>query len=383
MKQRAGGIFGVTSFSHHAGTPNDILSSVGVGQYDLGLLAPSWDARCLAITGTTPALAARHLVLRYDDAGESSRQTEHAKQVDSWLAGSEVTNVPGSSSTVLQFWRRIRSSIVETAREKGHPLDVFVDMSTTPRVVSLALAGDLLLRRYVYGISYFYIEADYEPLPPKGPVFTHGRWRNIQVPGFLGTDSARLERKCIVSLGFDGEDTHRLVNAAEPVTVSAVLAAPGVSASTVALAEERNRILLEDWVSPELVFRVPAVDVQGMAEIVRLISREFSPANLYYFVMGTKPHALGMALGAIYNREAAVVYRVPDRYQERATESTNRAHLYRIHNRASLGRRAYLDLLRRFPDRHSSVLLDLGSDGISEGSSEAPEAQSLQVRTAT
>jgi hypothetical protein len=380
VKQRAGGIFGVTSFSHHTGTPDDIVRSAGVGQYDLSLLAPSWDARCLAITATDPAFAGRHLVLRYDNAGVSNRQTEHAKRIGNWLAGSEVTNVPGSSAAVLQFWRRIRSQIVEAARKKGHPLDVFVDMSTIPRVVSLALAGDLLLRRYVYSISYLYVEANYEPVPKQGPVFTHGRWRNIQVPGLLGTDSARLERKCIVSLGFDGEDTHRLVNAAEPVTVAAVLAAPGVTESTVALAEERNRPLLEDWVSPELVFRVPAVDVQGMAESVGLISQEFFPANLYYFCMGTKPHALGMALGAIYNREAAVVYRVPDRYQERATERTDRAHLYRVHNRASLGRRAYLDLLRRFPDRHSNLLLDLGSDSINEVSSGASEAQSMESR---
>lgn len=320
-------------------TAGEVALRIASG-WDAAVVAPSWDERCLTICRAGLSPPDTVFRLRFQNTGDTGRQSEHAAELDAWLddAGVRPTDLTVASEDVESGWEHLRAGILSLRAKIGRPLRLLIDLSTTPRVLSLGIIGELAREGAVDAATYCYAEAVYDErdLEEQTSVFTSGRWRSIAIPGLMGEYTPARGRAFLVSLGFDGDDTFRFINAVEPDRVGTIIGDPPVREGLVEDVLDRNSFLLDDWVYEENRWRLGAVDAAGVAALVMALRKKWSDANLHVLCVGPKPHALGMALAALAEPEIAVVHRVPQRYRETATTLSTTTHWYHVRRRSSV-----------------------------------------------
>ena len=86
----------------------------------------------------------------------------------------------------------------------GRPLDVFIDLSTTPRYLTLGVLGVGLRSGMVRSLTYGYSEGTYIASDNKQELFTEGGWAAVAIPGLEGGWDPHKTRHYVVSVGFEG-----------------------------------------------------------------------------------------------------------------------------------------------------------------------------------
>ena len=169
-------------------------------------------------------------------------------------------------------------------------------------------------------VAVFYAEGDYPEETTelqKHELFTAGGWDVIPIPSVEGEWSPEKERAYLVSVGFEGSKTLRLISRAEPDLVYVLLPDPGVKEEYVARALAQNSSLI-DMLRDESedIVRANAGDaIEAWKKLDEAAVEDRRAANFYYACCGTKPHSLALALRASVLKHPAVLYIVPDRHK--------------------------------------------------------------------
>jgi hypothetical protein len=147
------------------------------------------------------------------------------------------------------------------------------------------------------------------------------------VPGF-GKPILGSQRDFVLGLGFDGEDTFRLVDRIQPSRVVAILPDPPTYHGFVERCLNANEATLAEWVTASDLIRVGATDALGVAERFRPMAEQLD--GCVFVPVGTKPHALGMAVAAMHGEWASILYRWPQSHLESALASAGEIFLYKL-----------------------------------------------------
>jgi len=301
--------------SSQANAPETLLH----GEYDLALLAPSWDHRCRCITTANQLRINTSIVLRFKTKDDLGYQDSHSAAILSYLKQQSkiVEEISGDAIDLKEMWEKVWTSATRVIRDRGAALKVLIDLSTCPRYYSLGLIAALFGHATASLVTVFYAEAEYaedsKPQPLKYP-FSIGQWKAVGIPNLLGSPDPLKKKFYVVSVGFEGAKTARVLAREDPDRVSILFPDPGTRPDYPAKTLEFNREIIDHYKIPQnQIVRAPAGDAIAAWKSLGLARLERSSSeSAYYVCSGTKPHALALALRAICLDNPTVLYNLPE-----------------------------------------------------------------------
>jgi hypothetical protein len=296
------------------------LASRLKGSFDVALFAGSWDRRCLSITSASGLSVRRVVFLNFavDDAKGIQQNNERELHRFFVQRGAVVSRVDGVSENVELEWTRVWAAVMN--QYAGPAFRVLVDLTTCPRYYALGVVAGLLSTGVASEVVTLYAEGAYDPghiAVESGDVaFSIGRWDNLPVPFLHGRLEPTLKRYYLVSVGFEGTKTARVLARDDPDRVSLLYPIPGVKPEYDMRVVERNASTVERFRVPESqILRVAAGDSVGVwRSLSNAALEQFATEDVYYLCCGTKAHSLGMVLRALETGRATVLYNVPERH---------------------------------------------------------------------
>ncbi|MGA8026637.1 MAG: hypothetical protein WB992_05785 [Bryobacteraceae bacterium] len=195
-------------------------------------------------------------------------------------------------------------------------------------------------------MSVLYCEGIYQPKVDSAEVecpeypFSIGEWDTLPIPFLEGRRAPGRKKYVMVSVGFEGSKTFRVLSREDPDRVSVLFPDPGSEQGYPAIAEEQNKLLIETYnVPPAQIVRANAADAIAVwKELSESALERPESENTYYLSCGTKAHALGMALRAASLESPCVLYNVPERHNYVPVIPTGRSWLYEIRDLSVLNR---------------------------------------------
>jgi len=295
--------------------------------YDLVIAGASWDSRCMVMAGLEGLAAAHALIVKYEDVGSSGRSEAHERRLSQRFArmdGLHETDVRVDSYDLDASWAALRDQILDTYSKVSRPLDVLIDLTSIPRNLSLGLLGFGLRSGVAQSFDFFYAAAsDYcNAGGTDASPFTMGYWKPWSIAGLGGTSPARARQHLVVSAGFEGDRTRRLVDSLEPDRVSIVFAEPGSSPEAEERARLENHMLAETYLLPATAMHaVPlasplAARDAGLAAASAIEIDEVFPEDTSFLLCGPKTHSLGLAIASLVLESGDVLYVQPEAHSE-------------------------------------------------------------------
>lgn len=295
------------------------------GDYDLMLVASSWDARCLSITRCEKLSTLLALALFFDARDRKGLRERHDPQIESFCKSRSGEYIPikGSSTQVDTPWQAIDDHIRRLRQLTKRSLKVLIDLSACPRYYSLGVLALCLSERLADSVTIFYAEGLYKEDRDRHEfAFTGGRWKLVPVPYLSGLCDPGKERFYLVSIGFEGMRTLRAVTRADPDRVSLLFPNPGFRPEYVEITRKNNEELINEYRIPqEQIVESSAGDAIAAWKALDDLSLD-RPAdeNSYYLCSGTKPHSVALALRALALEYPAVLYNIPEEHAVHETE---------------------------------------------------------------
>jgi hypothetical protein len=307
-------LFGRSSSSNN---PDELV----MGHYDLFLVAPSWDHRCESITAAKHATVTSSILLRFTTKDDFGFQAGHEQSVEAFLKkySKEVFVIEGDAVKLAEVWSSLWQAVISVVERNHCPLRVLVDLSTCPRYYSLGFIAGLLQLGLARMVTVFYAEGQYLNHTAAHPIdypFTVGQWSATAIPFLKGSPDALKQKAYIVSAGFEGVKTSRVLAREDPDRVAVLFPDPGVRPGYVDEAWNRNKEIIDQFRIPnEQIVRAPAGDAVGAWKaLTRANLERAEDESVYYLCSGTKPHSLGLGLRAICLGFPTVMYNLPERH---------------------------------------------------------------------
>jgi hypothetical protein len=299
--------------------------SVTLPQVDVLLCAGTWDRRSISVTEIgLPDEIPYVVLLRYADRGTSGRVDQYESVLYRYMASVSLNApvvVDVDSRDLVAAWLAVRGAIVGIYESLGRPLKVGIDLNSVPRYVVLSLLGYGFRTGLISDLSALYSAAkSYESISGRTS-FTEGSWRPRAVPtlGEGVTSSARS--LVVISAGFEGEHTRRLVNALEPDQVIIALSEGIDEEHDRASRKASVRVAEEYLVGDSGIVFLPAFDVKSSLTtlhdvLMERIQASSIPTAVSFVLCGTKISAFAMGIYALDGPVAQVYYSDPERRLE-------------------------------------------------------------------
>lgn len=309
----------LTGQSHRGFNPSELFR----GQFDLLVLAASWDRRSSVITEALDLHGDYGLLFDFDHRDQAGLCAGYSEKIESFLGSNckQFSRISGQSENVDEIWERTLEKIQDFRTKIGRPLKVFVDLSVCPRFYALGIVGVGIKTGMIASISVAYSEGvypDQKTEEQKHEMFTQGGWDAEPIPSFEGQWDPEKRIVYLVSVGFEGSKTLRFVSRREPDRVEVLFPDPPVVTGYAERTFENNRHFFQQYeVREESIIRSDAADgIAAWRSLCEKFPSESSCENWTSLCCGTKPHSLGLALHAISSSSITVLYIVPDRHLE-------------------------------------------------------------------
>lgn len=215
------------------------------GSYDLALLAAAWDRRSGCIAEAPNLNLKFALLLTFASRDPLGIQEANEGKLRAYLSrtGCVVESVTSVSEDVELEWTRIWNAAKSLAGKRSQR--VFIDLTGCPRFYSLGLLAALFATGMASEICLFYAEGQYDSSPylsdPLDVPFSIGQWRNLPIPFLQGEVDPTKGKYFLVSVGFEGAKTARVLAREDPERISVLYPIPGVAKGYEAEVTERNR----------------------------------------------------------------------------------------------------------------------------------------------
>ena len=322
------------SFVETASLKSTRVQDVYVGTYDFSIGSASWDKRSVAIAESND-FGAKHGVLfhfvKKDDEGLSEKHKSTLEQYYKPRISNLALELIEATS-VKKNWSLLKQHLLRASQDLGRPLDVFIDLSTTPRYLTLGVLGVGFRNGIVRSLTYGYSEGKYVSSKNRQELFTEGGWAAVAIPGLSGEWEPHKSRHYDVSVGFEGVKTRQLVSKSEPDRVSVLFPDPPVDESYKTKTQTTNKPLIDDFhVDQKNQLRAHAADVVATLEVMEDASIErFETENCLYVCCGTKPHSLAFAIRSLIKNDPALLYIVPESHRVADVESNGTFWQYKV-----------------------------------------------------
>lgn len=294
-------------------------------RHDLAILSASWDRRGVLLHAEEWFAPDRLAVLKYQDSGATGQSSRHLKQILAEATSREpAVELDVNSVDIVSSWSRLRQLVVDTAKAKGRPLNLLVDLSAMPRYLSLGILGYGFASGLIESIDYYYVAAaGYRKTEmARSLEFTGGRWLPWPIVGLGGPSPARASTHLVVTAGFEGNKTKKLVDMIEPDRISIVYAEPGSDEESEARCRAANASLAGAYLVPEdNLAQSPLNSELAVQALHRLLDEggdrsEPFPEISSFLLAGPKPISLAAAVVAMRLGRGDVLYIRPDEHRE-------------------------------------------------------------------
>jgi hypothetical protein len=188
-------------------------------------------------------------------------------------------------------------------------------------------------------VTVFYAEGTYKKNREDHEfAFTGGRWRTVPVPYLSGLCDPGKERFYLVSVGFEGSKTMRVVTRADPDRVSVLFPNPGIADEYVKISRDANSALIQSYCIPkEQIIEAEAGDaIAAWKRLAEVNPDRPQDEGSYYLCCGTKSHAIALALRALALENPAVLYNLPEEHKVHETEAAGTFWKFEITDVSSL-----------------------------------------------
>jgi hypothetical protein len=198
-------------------------SSAGMaeGIYDVAILSGNWDSRSTALVGSKIAVDTA-IVCTLLQPSVSTVHEGNARRV------LDFANSHSTSVRQLDVDRRSQYSVVRTMAETIHgvarrirrPVRVVIDLAGMSRFTALGLMAWGFRSGIVVEFSFSYAVATSYEIPARARdtphLFRSGDWLPTPIPGLGWPGATGTLNRLVVSVGFEGKRTRRLVDLLEP-----------------------------------------------------------------------------------------------------------------------------------------------------------------------
>lgn len=296
---------------------------------DLLIVAGTWDVRCLSMVEVQwKEPASRVLLVEYANSGKSGRAqsyTDLLVEHFSTEACTRVSSISIDSSDLVVAWSDMKAAVLGAYAEAGRPIRIGLDITSVPRYVWLNLLGYAAETGVVSGFEFVYTAAhEYEYVD--GPrIFSDGVWKPRAIATLGRGAQPSAESLLVVSGGFEGANTLRLVNALEPDRVLVALSSSENSEHD-RDARRANAPLGQEYGLAGEVIQLPLSDVHASVNNLdrALGDQEQSPSRqlaISFLLCGSKISALAVGLYAV-RREIAQIYFSDPQFRLETTASS-------------------------------------------------------------
>ena len=313
------------------------LEDVPEERYDLIISAANWDQRSTAITKLCKIQASLGIQIVFADKDNDGRQIINETKLAQWMESQceGHTSIAHNNSNEFEtLWCQITSTLGGYVNEVNGPLSVLVDLTVLPRYCSLGLLACCITMGLTEKITYFYAEGDYEDQGNNiTEIFHKGSWKAIPIYGFEASYDPGKNKYYLVSVGFEGDSTMRVISTDDPDRVSILFPKPGFKKAYEVKTFDANKPLIDANAIPEShIINARAGDaIEAWRKLSDANIENPDMGNIFYLCCGTRPHSLGMALRAMTaDFPVTVLYYMPDSYAVTNTKESGKYWMYEI-----------------------------------------------------
>jgi hypothetical protein len=301
----------------------DSVEKISGKNYDFVLLSSSWDQRCIEVSKRNDITSSKAVLLDFKGRDQHKYRDRHDPILKSYLKeiSSEPIILSDYSENLRVYWKKIFDCVIETVKAKGRPINTFVDISTCPKYFSLGILSALFHLGICNTIDLFYCEGLYEQknmneMHANKKTFTFGKWETVPVPFSKNVHDPVKRKYYLVSVGFEGAKTMRIIRAKDPDRLSILFPDPGITKEYVKHCLKENRDLFESYrLTKKQIIRTNAADAILAWKKLSDFNLEMpEKENIHYLCCGTSPHSVALALRSITTGFATLLYRKPDRH---------------------------------------------------------------------
>lgn len=302
-------------------------SSAAPRKYDLRIAALSWESRASAasarLSGDLPAFDLIKFESRSDEIERKKctiqAEFESISPINSILKLRPSTEIQ-ENFTIIENWFR------EKYVEAGRSLRVLLDISCVPKTYILFIVGLGFTRDYfaccdcIYAAGQYDLDNDHVSagVPAIGgprPLVSLGEWRSTLVPYLTAAEYLPGSSDLIVAMGGEFGLSLPFIERVEPGRLDLVFieeTAPNDDRPM--LASERSA--LNGLISAPNATRVnySLMNVIGVAKRALDFSRAGPSVGTTAMALGSKPHALALAVASLSEAKMNVITRVPAAY---------------------------------------------------------------------
>lgn len=289
--------------------------------YDIAFFVSSWEERCLCFSQSNAWHAESAVLMSFSDKDSGGTRDRHDEIMLTHIRShaKNVTIISDKSVDVDMVWDRIFNHILTIYEQKKRPLRILLDSSTCPRYYVLAIVGACITEGITEKISVVYAEGCY-PNQTTGRhgaeeiKLTDGHWKAVAVPYYEGSYSPGKNRFYLISVGFEGWKTLRVVSRADPDRVSVLFPNPGFKPEYVERTKSNNDDLIKLFCIPDnqIVSAVAGDAIAAWRSLTNASLERKDSENAYFLCCGSKPHSLALGLRALALGYPAVLYNLPE-----------------------------------------------------------------------
>lgn len=311
------------------------------GEYEFGLFVAAWDDRVTSVTEAGKLRIQNALLVTFASTDPEGKQRQNEYVLREFLSacGAKIHSIASVTENVESEWDRIWPTVKALLQHPG--ARCLIDLTSCPRYYSLGLIAGLISEGLARSIDVFYAEGIYgglrEPTNAEDVPFSIGRWSSLPIPFLKGRFKPSWPKLYIVSAGFEGNKTLRVLERDDPERVALIFPIPGVVPQYDDEVERRNKPILERFgMNRAQVITAAAGDAIKVWSILNRRAVEREAEDVYYLCCGTKAHSLGLTLRALTTVGSTVLYNVPERHNFVPVRPTGTFWLYRLRDLSAI-----------------------------------------------
>lgn len=313
--------------------------------YDAIIAGLSWESRGPTALSGLSTLGAPLTIFKFESR---SAETEAAKltQLETFRSlqpALAVKQLGTSTENDINF-SGIKAWLQDLYKSTGRPLSLLIDITCLPKTYVLYLIGLGFSEELVACMDCLYTPGQYDlvsngassPLALTGPraLLSEGEWHSRQIPYLEASDYIANDADLLVTLGGELGLSVPFIERFEPRRLGLICieeTSPGRGVPMLASERLAYEELLRE---PNAIQTdIKLCDAVSVARHATAFVRSSAARGTTMMAIGSKPHALGVALAALSDPRVEVVCRTPSSYRGVDVKPSAAPMLYEIEDR--------------------------------------------------
>lgn len=314
-------------------------------KYDLVIAGLSWETRGPSALARVSGLSTKLTLLKFRSRSEETETAKLAQleQFRSMLSEVTIKDLDPSTEAEKNF-AAIKAWLQDTYAASNRPLSILVDITCVPKTYVLYLIGLAFSDELVARIDCLYTPGKYDlaadapsaPLALAGPraILSEGEWHSRQIPYLEASEYIANDADLLVSLGGELGLSLPFIERFEPRRLGLICIEETSPSRGLPMLESEKMAFEELLREPNAMQEdIKLCDAVGVARHALDFMNTSAARGATMMAIGSKPHAIGLALAALSDPRVEVVCRTPASYRAIDVHASGDPIIYEIEDR--------------------------------------------------